>query len=85
MGNCFNGNDAMSRAIEYLKRNERLFAARREATDKCNTICYELATLANKMFHTAQMEGVPAVVEGRLKAYADILSSMSGDLLTETE
>ncbi len=85
MGNCFNGNDAMSRAIEYLKRNERLFAARREATDKCNTICYELATLANKAFSVSQMYGLPSVIAGRLKAYADILSSMSGDLMSETE
>lgn len=85
MGNCFSGDDALSRIGAYFERNKERFEAQRRATDKCNTICNELATLANKMFHTAQMEGVPAVVEGRLKAYADILSSMSGDLLTETE
>lgn len=77
-------NDSFA-LVAYMKKNERLFAARRKATDKCNEITNELATLANKMFHTSQMYGVPTVIEGRLKAYADILSSMSGDLLTETE
>ncbi len=84
-GNCFTGDDALLRIAAYQEKNKDLFAARRKATDRCNTICNELATLANKMFHTSQMYGLPAVIEGRLKAYADILSSMSGDLLSETE
>lgn len=78
--NCFSGNDALARAMAYSKANEERFAEIRKATDKCNSLCNELANLANKAFMLSHTNGVSTDIRGRLEAYADVLSSMSGDL-----
>ena len=82
MGVYFND---LSRVGAYLEKNKELFEAQRRATDKCNTVSNELDALAHKMFHTSQLYGMTAEMSGRMKAYADMLASMSMDLLRETD